>query len=41
MCGCWGGAGADLEGAGGGVAKSGKKVRGDSSEPNPMARLKD
>ena len=30
-----------LEGAGAGVAKSGKKVRGESSEPNPMARLKD
>ena len=30
-----------LEGAGAGVARSGKKVRGESSEPNPMARLKD
>ncbi len=30
-----------LEGAGAGVAKSGKNVRGESSEPNPMARLKD
>ena len=28
-----------LEGAGAGVAKSGKKVRGAESEPNPMARL--
>ena len=29
-----------LEGAGAGVAKSGKKVRGESSDPNPIARLK-
>ena len=29
-----------LEGAGAGVGRSGKKVRGEESEPNPMARLK-